>query len=102
MKKSPFIVLLFLAIGWFTSCEKDVFDVSPTMEAYYVESVGLPSVSVDSVKSFSSKVKGFTQSYPEAKEHAKYPLIKENIRLASVRIIITIDTAWAGSDTIHY
>ena len=94
MKKSPLIVLLFLAIGWLTSCEKDVFDVSPTMEAYYVESVGLPSVSVDSVKSFTSKVKGFTQSYPEAIEHPKYPLIKENIASASFRLHIEIDTTW--------
>ena len=102
MKKSPIILLLFLVIGWLTSCEKEVFDVSPTMEAYYSESVKLPSVSIDSVESFSNKVDGFTRSYPEAKEHNKYPLIKENIRLASVRFTIEIDTTWAGDTIIHY
>ena len=102
MKKSPIILLLFLVIGWLTSCEKEVFDVSPTMEAYYNESVKLPSVSIDSVESFSNKVDGFTRSYPEAKEHNKYPLIKENIRLASVRFTIEIDTTWAGETHIKF
>ncbi len=102
MKKSPLIVLLFLAIGWLTSCDKEVFDVSPTMEAFYIESVNLPSVSLDSVTSFSDKVDGFTRSYPKALEHKKYPLIKDNIRLASFRITITIDTTWAGTDSIKF
>ena len=102
MKKSPVILLLFLVIGWFTSCEKEVFDVSPTMEAYYTESVKLPSVSIDSVESFSNKVDGFTKNYPEAKEHNKYPLIKENIRLASVRLTIEIDTTWVGKTYIKF
>ena len=102
MKKSPLIVLLFLAISWLTGCEKYVYDVSPTMEAYYKESVKLPSVTIDSVKSFKNKVDGFTRSYPEALEHNKYPLIKENIKLASIRITLTMETEWAGTDTIRF
>lgn len=102
MKKSPIILLLLLTISFVTGCEKEVFDISPTMEAYYVESVKLPSVTIDSVQSFSNKVDGFTRNYPEAIEHNKYPLIKENIRLASVRITIQIDTTWAGDTLIRF
>lgn len=103
MRQTPIILLILLVFCWlFPSCEKEVFDVSPTMEAYYLESVKLPSVSLDSVQSFSSKVDGFTQSYPLALEHEKYPLIKENIKAASIRITIEVDTTWAGVDTYHF
>ena len=100
MKRLPIILLLI--IGWLTSCEKDSFDVSPTMEAYYTESEKLPSASIDSVKSFSNKVDGFTRSYPDAKEHNKYPLIKENIKTASFRLNITINDEWDGEKHINF
>ena len=103
MRQTPIILLILLAFCWlFPSCEKEVFDVSPTMEAYYLESVKLPSVSLDSVQSFSSKVDGFTQSYPLALEHEKYPLIRQNIKAASIRLTIEIDTTWAGEKHINF
>jgi len=103
MKQTPIILLILLVFCWlFPSCEKEVFDVSPTMEAYYLESVKLQAVSLDSVRSFSDKVDGFTQKYPLAIEHEKYPLIKENIKVASIRITLEIDTAWAGETHINY
>ncbi len=60
MKKLPILLFMLLAISFITSCGKEVFDVSPTMEAYYIESVQLPTATMDSVQSFSSKVDGFT------------------------------------------
>ena len=102
MKKGFIIILLVFSISWFTSCEKDVYDINPQMESFYMESVQLPSVTIDSVKSFSSKVEGFTRSYPWAVEHQRYPQIKENIKSASLRISITINDEWAGDTLIHF
>ena len=45
----------------------------PEMEGFYVESCGLPTVTIDSVKSFSTKVNDYTSEYPESKEHSLYP-----------------------------
>jgi hypothetical protein len=103
MKKSPIIILIVLTVCWMLpSCEKEVFDVSPQMESFYAESVQLPTVSLDSVKSFSSKVDGFTKAYPLALEHEKYPLIRQNIKAASIRLTIEIDTTWAGEKHINF
>lgn len=96
------MMLLLLASIILPSCEKVEFDDYPQMESFYVESKGLTAVTVDSVKSFSGKVKGFVTTYPLAKEHEKYPLIQANIKSASLRITITCDTTWAGEKTIHF
>ena len=102
MKKGFIILILVFSISWFTSCEKEVFDISPAMEAYYTESIQLPTVTLDSVKSFSNKVDAFTRTYPYAKEHSKYPMIQANIKAASIRIVIEIDTTWAGEDNYTF
>jgi hypothetical protein len=47
-------------------------------------------------------VDGFTRAYPMALEYEKYPLIQENIKAASIRITIEIDTTWTGVDTYHF
>lgn len=95
MKK---LVLLFAACLMVIGCEKDVID---QMEAYYTESMGLQSVTIDSVKTFSNKVNNYVTQFPEEKEHLLYPKIQANIKSASLRITITADPTWAG-DTIIY
>lgn len=103
MKKEAILLIMYMVIGFsLLSCEKEVYDINPQMESFYMESVQLPSVTIDSVKSFSSKVDGFTRSYPWAVEHQRYPQIKENIKAASIRITIEVDTTWAGVDTYHF
>jgi len=103
MKKSTITLMLLLSASFILpSCEKAVFDYSPQMEAYYVESKGLSSVTIDSVRTFSSKVDGFVTTYPIAKEHEKYPLIQANIKSASLRIAITVNDEWAGDTIIHF
>ena len=103
MKKGIVLLTMCMVIGFMLpSCEKEVYDVSPTMEAYYTESLQLPSVSIDSVKSFSSKVNGFTRTYPIALEHEKYPLIKDNIKAASLRLNIVINDEWDGETHINF
>ena len=103
MKKSFAVLLLLLSASFILpSCEKAVFDYSPQMEAYYVESKGLSAVTIDSVSLFKNKVEGFVTTHPIAKEHEKYPLILANIKSASLRLTITVDTTWAGEKNINF
>jgi len=103
MKQSFAALLLLLSASFILpSCEKAVIDEYPQMESFYVESKGLNSVTIDSVKTFSSKIDGFVAVNPLAKEHEKYPLIQANIKSASLRLTITVDTTWAGEETIHF
>jgi hypothetical protein len=103
MKKTSIAMFLCLLASFILpSCEKAVIDEYPQMEAYYVESKGLSSVTIDSVRTFSSKVDGFVTTYPIAKEHEKYPLIQANIKSASLRIAITVNDEWAGDTIIHF
>ena len=102
--KQSFVALLLLLSASFIlpSCEKAVIDEYPQMESFYVESKGLNFVTIDSVRTFSSKVDGFVAVNPLAKEHEKYPLIQANIKSASLRLTITVDTTWAGEKTINF
>ena len=100
MKKVLFLfAICFMAVG----CEKDVIGEGyPEMEGFYVESCGLPVVTIDSVKLFSAKVDNYTDVYPKSKEHFLYPKIQANIKSASLRITITADTTWDGDTIIHF
>ena len=87
-----------------TACEKapSVEELYPQMESFYTESCGLQSVPADSVKMFAGKVDDYTDRYPEAKQHTRYPQIRENIRAASLRLSVTINTEWDGETRINY
>ena len=100
MKKLLFLfVICFMTVG----CEKDVIGEGyPEMEGFYIESCGLPAVTLDSVKLFSTKVNDYTTEYPESKEHSLYPKIQANIKSASFRITITCDTTWDGETHINF
>ena len=102
MKKGFIIILLVFAISWLASCEKDVFDINPQMESFYLESVQLPTVTIDSVKSFSSKVNNFVSVYPEAREHRRYEQIIDNINTATLNITITVNTDYDGETVIKF
>ena len=103
MKKTSIAMFLCLLASFILpSCEKAVIDEYPQMESFYVESKGLNFVTIDSVRTFSSKVDGFVTTYPIAKEHEKYPLIQANIKSASLRIAITVNDEWAGDTIIHF
>jgi hypothetical protein len=103
MKKTSIAMFLCLMASFILpSCEKAVIDEYPQMESFYVESKGLNFVTIDSVRTFSSKVDGFVAVNPLAKEHEKYPLIQANIKSASLRLTITVDTTWAGEKAINF
>lgn len=97
------LLLLFAACLMVIGCEKDVIGLGyPEMEGFYVESCALPTVTIDSVKLFSTKVNDYTTEYPESKEPSLYPKIQANIKSASLRITITADTTWAGTIRAYY
>ncbi len=96
MKK---LVLLFMAFLMMTACEKDIVS---NMEAYYTESMGLQSVTLDSVKTFSNKVENYVAENPDEKENPLYPKIQSNIKSASMRITLSVDTTWDGETHINY
>lgn len=103
MNKAAIYLLLMMGIGiLFPSCEQALVDEFPIMETYYVESKTLPSVTIDSVKHFITKFDGFIEANPRAKQHNKYQPIVDNIKGASLRIVITVDTAWLGDTTIYF
>jgi len=52
--------------------------------------------------SSSGKVDGFVTVNPLAKQHDKYPLIQANIKAASLRMTIDIDTTWAREETFNF
>ena len=100
MKK---LVLLFAASLMVIGCEKEVISEGyPEMEGFYVESCGLPVVTIDSVKSFSVKFGNYVTKYPQSKSHSLYPKIQENIKSASLRITIECDTTWDGETHINF
>lgn len=72
------------------------------MESYYTESMGLKSVTIDSVRAFNSKVDNYVTMYPSEKEHPLYPKIKTNIKNAAFSITITCDTTWDGIIDIKF
>lgn len=103
MKKTSIAMFLCLMASFILpSCEKAVMEEHPQMESFYVESKGLNSVTIDSVRSFSGKVDGFVTVNPLAKQHDKYPLIQANIKAASLRMTIDIDTTWAREETFNF
>ena len=96
---SPLFALCLMVIG----CEKEMIgDGYPEMEGFYVESCGLPVVTIDSVKTFSAKVGNYVTKYPDSKSHTLYPKIQENIKSASFRITIVCDTTWDGETQINF
>ena len=100
MKK---LVLIFTVCFFMVGCEKQINSEDyPEMEAFYTESCTLPTVTIDSVKTFSAKVGNYVTKYPESKSHSLYPKIQENIKTASLRITIECDTTWDGETHINF
>ena len=92
MRKTMISIMLCLSASFIhLSCEKAAVDY---MGAFYQESMGLNNVSIDSVRSFSIKVKDYVTVNPKEKENPLYPRIQSNIKAAALRISIDIDTIW--------
>lgn len=84
MKK---LVLLFAASLMVIGCEKDVIGEGyPEMEGFYVESCGLPSVTIDSVKSFTIKVNDFTTENPEKFKEQAQIFLHETVEVGKITL----------------
>lgn len=84
MKK---LVLLFAACLMVIGCEKDVIvEGYPEMEGFYVESCGLPSVTIDSVKSFTIKVNDFTTENPEKFKEQAQIFLHETVEVGKITL----------------
>lgn len=103
MKKGVIVLAMCTVMGFILpSCEKEGYDISPQMESFYMESVQLPTVSLDSIMKFSTKVDSYVADNPLAKEHRRYPQILQNIKTASLRLSISINDEWDGDTHINY
>lgn len=103
-KEKNIILVAGALLAVMTACEKtpSIEERYPQMESFYTESCGLQSVSTDSVKTFTVKVDNYTVRNPEAKQHVRYPQIQENIKAASLRLSITINTEWDGETFVDF
>ena len=58
----------------------------PEMEGFYVESCGLPSVTIDSVKSFTIKVNDFTTENPEKFKEQAQIFLHETVEVGKITL----------------
>ena len=72
------------------------------MKDYFEESQGLSQASTDSVARFSMKVNEFTTRIPEAKNDPLYTQIMSNIKMAKLKITITIADEWEDEVVINF
>ena len=56
------------------------------MEGFYVESCGLPSVTIDSVKSFTIKVNDFTTENPEKFKEQAQIFLHETVEVGKITL----------------
>ncbi len=72
-----YCILILLIMILSISCNSDVASY-PEMSDYYHESCNLMNTSKDSVDSFNSKFRVFTEKNPAAVKDTLYPYILEN------------------------
>ena len=100
MRKIFYYMMIAMVLGILVpSCEKMEVE-SSEMDSYYQESLGLSHVSTDSVMRFKDKLDQYVNTNPDAKNHDKYLLIRDNIQNALTRIII--DDKWDGDSTVIF
>ena len=84
-----------------TACEKDMMRYEE-IKAYHAESKHLPEVTADSVNRFTLKVDAFVAVYPDAAEDPLYPEIRQNIKDALAKFVITVHDEWDGETDVSY
>ena len=86
----------------FISCEHLEDPSHSILEDYFYESQGLKLASNDSIRCFSEKVKTFANCTPEAKNEPLYTQIQSNIKMASLKITLTIADEWEDDVVIKF
>lgn len=104
-----FCVLLFgfmLFVG--TGCSND--DISP-MHQMYNESIGLPSTSIDSVKTFTTKFSSYLKANPDGWndeycnptiENMKYACSVFGYKLEITNVAFHFNTEWEGEYVVEF
>lgn len=99
-----FVLMLFVGVG----CSKD--DISP-MHQMYNESMGLPSTSIDSVKTFTTKFSNYLKSNPAGWndeycnptiENMKYACSVFGYELNITSVAFHFNTEWEGEYIIEF
>ena len=93
---------LIFSTFFFASCESYEDPSHLLMQGYFEESQGLSQASTDSVARFSQKVNEFTTRIPEAKNDPHYTQIQSNIKMAKLKITITIADEWEDDVVIKF
>ena len=98
-----FLCLCLCAFSlFFTSCEHLEDPSHSILEDYFYESQGLKQAFNDSIRCFSEKVKTFANCIPEAKNEPLYTQIQSNIKMASLKITLTIADEWEDDVVIKF
>ena len=84
-----FVPSLLVSSFMLCSCVNDTLSFEE-LENYYAESLGLRSVSLDSIASFSAKVDLYTSHIPAAKQSPLYPKIQANIHAATAEVTLRV------------
>ncbi len=102
----PIVAITFAALSFASSCSNTDELNDNVMLTYYNESTHLPAATTDSIHRFATKVETYVIKNPEEKANPLYPEIRNNITKAAqaggIKLIITIDTSWAGDTTIYF
>ena len=86
----------------FASCETYEYPQNEVLKGYFEESKGLFQASTDSIFRFSAKVNEYTTRIPAAKNDPLFSKIQENIKLAKLKITLTIADEWEDEVVISF
>ena len=102
MSRAFLYLCLIIPTLFFASCESYEDPQNEVLKGYFEESKGLFQASTDSISRFSAKVNEFTTRIPEAKNDPLYTQIQSNIKMAKLKITITIADEWEDDVVINF
>ena len=102
MSRAFLCLCLIIPTLFFASCESYEDSQNEVLKGYFEESKGLFQASTDSISRFSAKVNEFTTRIPEAKNDPLYTQIQSNIKMAKLKITITIADEWEDDVVINF
>lgn len=102
MSRAFLCLCLIIPTFFFASCESYEDPQNEVLKGYFEESKGLFQASTDSISRFSAKVNEFTTRIPEAKNDPLYTQIQSNIKMAKLKITITIADEWEDDVVIKF
>ena len=102
MSRAFYCLSLIVSTLIFASCETYEYPQNEVLKGYFEESKGLFQASTDSISRFSAKVNEYTTRIPEAKNDPLYTQIQSNLKMAKLKITITIADEWEDDVVIKF